>query len=83
MGQQTNKINKRSRRKNYLRRKKVAAKATQSSPAVKKSAPAKAEKPVAKKAAKKAVKATKTTAKKATKKVAKKAAKKAAKKTEE
>lgn len=88
MGKQHNKIIKRSRRKQYLKRKKDQVKATI---AQKKSAPAKK---TAKKAAKKAVKkaavkkvakkaAKKTTAKKAAKKTAKKAAKKAAPKKDD
>ena len=75
MGKQHNKIIKRSRRKQYLKRKKDQVKATVTQ---KKSTPAKK---TVKKAAKKAAK--KTTAKKAAKKTAKKAAKKAAPKKDD
>lgn len=79
MGKQHNKIIKRSRRKEYLKRKKDQVKATI---ALKKSTPAKkTAKKAAKKAAVKKTAAKKTAAKKAVKKTAaKKTAKKAAKK---
>lgn len=88
MGKQHSKIIKRSRRKQYLKRKKEQVKATivqkKSEPA--KTAAKKAVKKVAKKAATKKVAkkvAKKTAVKKATKKTAKKAAKKAAPKKED
>ena len=84
MGKQHNKIIKRSRRKEYLKRKKDQVKATI---ALKKSTPAKktakkaAKKAAVKKTAAKKTAAKKTAAKKAVKKTAaKKTAKKAAKK---
>ena len=87
MGKQHNKIIKRSRRKEYLKRKKDQVKATI---ALKKSTPAKkTAKKAAKKAAVKKTAAKKTAVKKkavkktAAKKTAKKAAKKAAPKKED
>lgn len=83
MGKQHNKVIKRSRRKQYLKRKKEQVKATiaaaQSSKPAKKVAKKAAKKAAVKKVAKKAVKkAAAKVAKKAVKKTAKKAAKKAA-----
>ena len=85
MGKQHNKVIKRSRRKQYLKRKKEQVKATilagKSSKPAKKVAKKAAKKAAVKKVAKKAVKKAATkVAKKAATKVAKKAVKKTAKK---